>query len=205
MYAFLQSIFLPYIKVRLYFHSFYSVKGYYVKLPYWFIKFRWVSCRNYYPAFGNRCISECFVLQKLQHSRRKCFWYAVNFIKKKYAFFYSRFFNIFIYRRNYFTHCVFRYSIFFSVECLFFYVRQTDSTLSCMVCHWIRDKTYSHFLWNLLHNSGLSYTGSTYYKNRSLSYPVYFIFTVFILYKIGFNGIFNLCFSFFYIHTEPPF
>ena len=51
-----------------------------------------------------------------------------------------------------------RNTLWNAAELLFFYIRQTNGALPCMVCYCICHKTYFAFLSNLAHNGCFAYT-----------------------------------------------
>ena len=138
-------VFFPDFKVWCDVDTFKSVPGGNVVFSYCIVIFWWVTSCNNYPASWNFVFTEYFVLQKLKHNRCQCFRYTVDFVQKQDTFFKACCFHQFVNRSNNFRKCVFRNCVFLTIESFLFNKRQTDSRLTCVVCHRVRQQAYTHF------------------------------------------------------------
>ena len=158
----------PGAKIRLHIDSLQAVQRRQVELPHGVVVFRRISGGDNYPAVGNGVASEYLVLQKLQHGRRQCLRYAVDFIQEEDALRLSRFFHHVVQADNDFTHGVFRGSILPAAVFLVRNERQTQSTLPGVMAHGIGHHRDVHFLRYLIHDIRLSDSRRTHEKNRPL-------------------------------------
>ena len=201
MYILFSGIFQPHISLCLYSNFSYTIKGNNIKFPDRFIIRRRVPCSYNDPSGRHLMSTEGLILQKLQHSRGKCFRYTINLIDKQDSFFFSCAFHAFIYRCNYFAHGVFRYTYSSSTVISVYDLRKTYSTLPRVVSNRIRYQSHLTFCCNLLHNSCFTNSRRPHEKDGTLPYQWINILSPVVLFQIGSQSMDDLIFCFFYIHS----
>lgn len=82
MNACLYCVLFPNAKVRFHRDHFQAVQHCGIKVMYRAVILRWIACCYNDPAFRKAVLAEGFILQKLQHGRKKRFRNAVDLIQK---------------------------------------------------------------------------------------------------------------------------
>ena len=184
MHSGIGCILLPGRIVCLYLYDLKSVQGHHIEFSYSLVELRRITRSDYDPAFGNGMLAEYFVLEELQHGGRQGLGYAVYLVEKENALFDTALFHGFIYRNNDLAHGILRDFLFHSVKKLPSDHRKTDGGLTRMMGHGIGYKGYPELCRYLLHNGGLTHTGSSQQKYRALTRYRYHIITSLILFQI---------------------
>ena len=200
--TFCTCILFPDIQIRFYIDTLYTVKCHNVKFSGRFVVFDRISGGYDDPSRRNRMSAEGLILKKLQHSRNQCFGDAVDLINKKNAFTAAGLFDLFVNGSNDLTHRIFCDRILFSLKLLFYDDGKSDSTLSCVVCDRIRDKTDRTFFCGLFHDCGLANTRRTDQKDWTLTDSRHKIMTSGIFSCVDLYCMKKFLFCFFYIHKK---
>ena len=200
----LLRVLFPDLKIRLHIDLFDAVQGRDIKFPHGFIVFRRVSCCHDDPAIRDLMISESLILQKLQHGRGQCLGHAVDLIDEEKSLGESCVLDLIVDRRDDLTHGIFRHMDILPTVSLLRDKRETDGTLSRMVCDRVGDETDPALPRHLLHDLGLSDSWRTDEQHRALPHGRDLVFPVFVLRQIHLYRIFNFLFCTLDVHFLSP-
>ena len=145
-------------------------------------------------------VSEGLILQKLQHSRGQCLRNTVDLIDKKKSLQEPCVFDFIVDRRDDLTHGIFRHMDILPTVSLLRDKRETDGTLSRVMCDRIGNETDPTLPRHLLHDLGLSDSWRTDEQHRALPHGRDLIFPVFVLRQIHLYRIFNFLFCTLDVH-----
>ena len=145
-------------------------------------------------------ISESLILQKLQHGRSQRLGNAVDLIDEEKSLGESCVFDLIVDRRDDLTHGIFRHMDILPTVSLLRDKRETDSTLSRMVCDRVGDETDPALPRHLLHDLGLSDSWRTDEQHRALPHGRDLVFPVCVLRQIHLYRIFNFLFCTLDVH-----
>ena len=148
--------------------------------------------------------AKCFCLQKLQHGRRQCFRYAVDFVDEQDAFFQPCFFHFVIYCPDDFTHGVFCDSIFLAAVVFVADEGQPHGALTGVVGDAVCHQPHAAFPCHLFHDGSFADTRRTHEQQGTLPHHRDFIFSVSILCQISGNGMLDFFLCLFDIHSITP-
>ena len=197
-------ILFPHRKIFFYINPLDTVISNNIKIPHRLVVFRRISRRNDDKAIRYPVISECFVLQELQHRRSQRLGYTVDFIEKQDSLMNSALFDLIIDRGDNFTHCILCDRYILPIIGFLRDKRQSDRTLSRMMCDRIRNQIDSALLRHLFHNCGLTDSRRPDQKYRTLSFHRNRILPGLIFCQVRLNRIYDFLFCLFDVHKISP-
>ena len=200
--TFFISVLFPHAVIRFHHDFLHTVQSYDIEFSHGFIVFRRISGGGDNPSFGDLVFAESLILEELEHRRRQRLGHTVDLIQEENTFRKTGLLHKLIHRGDNFTHRIFRDHIFPAFVSPRFDLRQTDSALTGVMSHRIRDETDTQFLRNLFHDRCLSDARIPDQQDRSLPDPADAILTEFILHQIRCDRTLYFVFCFFYIHIS---